>query len=300
MIKLFEKVISEHATAHLTDGNFCLSYLKFSTVTSGSGMNDKVIFLVFKKNAHRPFLCLKTVRNYGAKHAVVRNFQNLQKLNTLTAGSPGEDLFSRAVYLHDDGENVFSIETACQGSRIGKDVQKLMTVVEKYTMFQMHVAKQSKPHRSMQELASETIVKSGLNESDQRIILEYFEKLLPVDIKLPRIIQHGDLTPDNILWSRYGACIVDYDDVGNTDIPGYDLFNLLRRFSPIDFLKLRREYFPLYFRKIGVNFTADKYERLMFLYHFVEYIQKKSHNFEEISIKKIISNFESLRSKTER
>jgi len=76
MIKLFEKVIKEHLAKYLAEDNLPLSYLKFSTVTSGSGLNDKVIFLVFKNHASLPFLCLKTVRNYEAKQAILRHFHN--------------------------------------------------------------------------------------------------------------------------------------------------------------------------------------------------------------------------------
>src|SRR3989344_5334670 len=110
MIKLFEKVIKEHLAKYLAEDNLPLSYLKFSTVTSGSGLNDKVIFLVFKNHESSPFLCIKTVRNYGAKHAISRNFNNLKKLNTLTRESAHAQLFAEALYLYDDGENIFCIE----------------------------------------------------------------------------------------------------------------------------------------------------------------------------------------------
>ena len=295
MIKIFEKVIKESLFENLTAADFPLNFLKFSTITSGAGLNDKVIFLVFKNGASSPFLCLKTVRNYEAKQAILRNFNNLQKLNSLTIGSPHEQLFARAICLHDDGENVFSIETACLGGKIGKDKQKLMVAIKDYIVFQEYLAKQSKnSSRSMQELANETIFKSGLGELEQRNVLEYFAKLPQSDINLPCIIQHGDLTPDNLLLNKDGLHIVDYDDVGKTDIPGFDLFSLFRRFGQADFYSLCEEYFSIHFKKINGKFNSNNYRGLLFLYNFVEYTQKKSHNSEEVSVEKIISGFERL------
>lgn len=299
MIKVFEKVIRDQlslsVSKSISDGDFPLNFLKFSTVTSGSGPNDKVIFLVFKNQASEPFLCLKTVRNYEAKQAILQNFHNLQKLNTLTDGSLHEKLFSRAVFLYDDGENVFSIETACLGVRTGPDKEKLAFIVESYIDFQVYLSKQSSaPLMTLGQIAKDEVSKSGLNDSDRQVIWEYFEQLPPIDISLPRIVQHGDLTLDNILMSKNGWCVIDYDDVGNTDIPGFDLFCLFRRFSQADFPELCREYFPEYFKKIGGNFRGENYHGLLFLYHVMEYVKKKSHNFEKISTEQIIFHFERL------
>lgn len=294
MIKIFEKVIKENLAELLIPVDFPLNFLKFSTVTSGAGLNDKVIFMVFKNHANLPFLCLKTVRNYEAKHSILRNFRNLQKLNTLTNNSPFEHMFARALHLHDDGENIFSIETACVGDKVGKDKQKLMVAIRDLIDFQEFLVNRSdRVLRDGKQLAEEAIKRAELGESDRNKFLKYFS-VLSLDINLPRIIQHGDLTPDNILLSRDRLCVVDYDDVGNTDIPGFDLFSLFRRFSRADFLELSDKYFPIYFKKIGGKFDANNYRGLLFLYNFIEYTQKKAHNFEEISMEKIISGFERL------
>lgn len=296
MIKLFEKVIREKMVGDLVAGDFPLSYLKFSTVTSGAGMNDKVIFLVFKKSAREPFLCVKTVRNYQAKHAIERNFKNLQRLNALTAGSGFDQMFSRAVCLHDDGENVFSIETGRSGEKIGQDKNKLMKVVADHFLFQEYVKKNSseKSLVNLEDFANETVLRSGLSAEDQSRILAYFSKLPSSRIRLPRIIQHGDLTPDNILITDHSLCVVDYDDVGNTDLPGFDLYSLFRRFSWAEFPELFKEYFPEYIKRVGGEVEGSDYRGLIFLYNFIEYTQKKAHNSEAVSIDRLISGFEGL------
>lgn len=294
MIKIFEKVIKDNLSDRLNPDDLPLSYLKFSTVTSGAGLSDKVIFMVFKNRADLPFLCLKTVRNYEAKHSILRNFHNLQKINKLVAGSSYEHMFSHAVCLHDDGENIFSIETACVGSRVGKNKNKLMVAVGNYIAFQEHLAsRDSGSLRNSNELFEEAVKKSEISEVDKEKLFRHFSSL-PFEISLPRIIQHGDLTPDNILLSGGGLCIVDYDDVGITDIPGFDLFCLFRRLGLPDFSVVCKKYFLEHFEKIGGKFDPENYRGLLFLYHFIEHTKKKGHNFEGISVDKIISDFERL------
>ena len=295
MIKIFEKVIKENLTSYLTDSDFPLSYLKFSTVTSGAGLNDKVILLVFKNRAPSPFLCLKTVRNYGAREAISRNFNNLKRLNKLTDGSPHAHLFAEALYLHDDGKNIFCIETACLGKKINLDESKLRDVVKNYVDFQEYLVKSGGySMRSMAELAKEAVTKLGLSEKDQHKLLEYVTGLSSAEVRLPKIVQHGDLTPDNLLLSKRGLCIIDYDYVGNSDIPGFDLFGLFHRFGQANLPKLCEEYFPVYFKKIGGKFSGDNYRGLMFLYHLIEHTQGKLHHSENISFEKVIYDFEHL------
>lgn len=295
MIEIFEKTIKEHSTEYLNENVFPLNYLKFSTVASGSGLNDKVIFLVFKNRSSVPFLCLKTVRNYEAKEAISRNFNNLKKLNALTVGSPYARLFARALYLYDDGENIFSIETACLGKRVNLNQERLKAVVEDYIGFQEYLAKQGGDSmRDMKQLTKETVIKSGLNESDQHKLLAYITQLPPSNTRLPRLIQHGDLTIDNLLFSKSGLRIIDYDYVGSSDIPGFDLFGLFHRFNQADSLKLCREYFPTYFEKIGGKFLDDNYRGLVFLYHLIEHTQGKTHNSRDTSPEQIILDFERL------
>lgn len=295
MIKLFEKVIKEKLAELLAERDFPMSYLKFSTATSGSGLNDKVIFLVFKNQESSPFLCLKTVRNYEARQSISRNFDNLRKLNKLTRGSSHTQLFAEALYLHDDGENVFCAETACRGERIKLDRDKLEVVVMKYIGFQEHLVKQGNGSMGdMKQLVRETIIKSNLDELVQQKLLEYVTRFFPSGVKLPRVIQHGDLTLDNLLWSKMGVHIIDYDYVGNSDVPGFDLFSLFRRFDQINSLELCEKYFPVYFEKIGGEFLDHNYRELLFLYRLIERTQGDSYSSKDVSFEQIISDFDQL------
>jgi len=61
--------------------------------------------------------------------------------------------------------------------------------------------------------------------------LEFVKSLGGEDVMLPKLIQHGDLTEDNILFEYGEMHIIDYDFVNVTDLPGFDLFGLLNRYN---------------------------------------------------------------------
>lgn len=293
MIRLIEEIIKKSLSKHNPDSK--LSFLKFSTPASGRNLDDKVIFLVFKENTSAPFLCVKTVRNYGAKEKIVQNFNNLKKLNTLTADSKYKDLFAQALYLYDDKENIFSIETACQGKRAKLNKEELNIVVEGYVGFQEYIAKNKVDFiDDIENFTKNMITQSRLTELDKQEIIQFIA-LLPISgIRLPKLIQHGDVTEDNILLSKNKVCIVDCDFVGITELAGFDLFSFFKRLNQFDTRKLCYEYLPKYFAKIGANVEDSKYEGLLFLYYFIEHTLRKPYLLENISAKKIISDFKNI------
>lgn len=295
MMQLIHKTIVDKLPDLINGAGESLELLKYSTPTSGKSLNDKVIFFVFKPREKVPFLCVKTVRSYDAKETIVRNFDNLKKINTLTASSPYFDLFAQALYLHDDGENIFSIETICPGKRIKLNKKKLSFVVAEYIGFQEYLAKNSSESVSdIKDFVKEIISKSKLKELDQQKLLQFTETLPLDNVKLPRLIQHGDVTEDNILLSKKRLCIIDYDFVGVTDLPGFDLFGLFSRFNQSEVKELCYKYFPKYFSRIDVDVESNKYKGLLFLYFLIERILRKPHPLENESAEKIISDFKDM------
>ena len=286
MMLLIEKII--RAQVPDRTGRAPLSFIKYSTPASGKNLNDKVIFFVFNAGEHEPFLCIKTVRSYGAKERIVRNFNNLKRLNALTTGSPHTRLFAEALYLYDDGEHIFSIETACLGRRVRLDTRKLESVLEAYTAFQTHILMGSDGViEDMQAYAADLIGRSGLPERDQKELVQ-FVRTLPLPERLPRLVQHGDVTEDNLLWSEKGISIIDYDFVGIPDMPGFDIFGLLYRRDPLRARALCEEHLPNYFKSIGGEATSP-YEGLLFLYLFIERVLRKEDA--SVSAERIISDF---------
>ena len=296
MITLIEKIIKDKISDFAEgDVGAPLSFLKYSTPSSGKKLTEKEIFLVFKSGASEPFLCIKTVRNYSAKDIVIQNFNNLKKLNTLTTGSSYKNLFAKALYLHDDGEIIFSIETACPGKKVKLNKNKLDMVVKEYVGFQEYVAKNNTDFiGDMESFVKDIVVQSGLKEVDKQEILQFMELLPLTGIKLPRLVQHGDVTQDNILLFKDSIGIIDCDFVGFTYLPGFDLFGLFSRFDQSKAKKLCYEYLPEYFTKIGADLGGNKYEGLFFLYYFIEHILRKPYLLDGTSAKKIIFDFENI------
>lgn len=293
MIELIEKTIIDKLFSN--EKKILLSFVKYSTPTSGKNLDDKVIFFVFKDKDKEPFFVVKTVRNYGAKEIIIRNFNNLKKLNRLTENSSYTGLFAKALYLCDNSENIFSIESACSGGKTRFNKKKLNTIVREYIGFQEYLAKNNNEFiDDFGNFARDIVYKSELSERDKKEILEFLNTQSFGEIKLPKLIQHGDLTEDNILISRNKINIIDYDYVGITNLPGFDLFGLFYRYNPRETKKLCEKYFSEYFKKIGAEISNDKYDKLLFVYYFIERVIRKKHLLKDIKIAQIISDFNNL------
>jgi thiamine kinase-like enzyme len=126
---------------------------------------------------------------------------------------------------------------------------------------------------------------------------DYYSQLnFDSNIRLPRIVQHGDMTPDNVLVSGKNVYLIDYDYVGFTRLPGFDLFNFLvklksqKNFFPNNY----EQYFWKYFKAIGAKVEVD--EGLLFVYYLLE-INRKNHQGKKKNSQEIIENFSTLISK---
>lgn len=268
-----------------------LSFLKYSTPNSGRTLQDKVIFLAFGPDAASPSLCIKTVRNYGARNTIRRSFENLKSLHAATAGKPSERLFARAVHLHDDGENIFSVETACEGERVRLTEESLEKVVRAYVEFQSEVA--APPLRGMEELLPAVLGISGLREEDRKELEMFFDSLPSSSLKLPHVLQLGDLTEDNLLLSPERLSIVDYDRVGEVDLPGFDLLGLFTRFDSARAKELCEQYLPEYFVQIGAE-GRGPLSRVLFLYYIAERTVRKPYHLKDATAGDIIADFSRL------
>lgn len=240
-------------------------FLKYSTPNSGANREDKVIFLAFPQGSGMPSRCIKTVRTYEAKEVIHKGFKNLQKLNALTKDSAYERLFPQALGLYDDGEQIFSIEEAAQGRRERLTPAMLGELLETYTGFQAHIA--HGPLRSADQFAQELLPPE---------LYAHYQKLPHADLQLPRVLQLGDLTEDNVLVSAQGPQVVDFDHVGLVELPGFDLFALLRRLDPRRARARWEEVLPTYLSAIGAQ-GGGPYDRLLFLCVAAERTLRKPH-----------------------
>lgn len=287
MIPLIEKTIREKLP-ELASGE--LSFLKYSTPSSGRKPEDKVIFLVFRNEETEPFLCAKTVRSYAGKNAIAKSFNNLKKLNELSMGTGHESLFAKALYLHDDGENIFSLESACRGERKRLNLRELERVVGLYSSFQEALAQKEKEVFDAGEYAEKLVRGANLDERDKEALTRRFVELK--GLLLPRVLQHGDVTEDNMLISTESVSLVDCDYVGLSDVPGFDLFCLFFRHDKREARKLFQEYMPKYFSSIGVEVSSDKFDTLALLYYFMEKALRKPEAFGALAEGQLVADFD--------
>jgi len=266
-----------------------LSFLKYSTPDSGRSLTDKLVLMGFQPSAALPSVVIKTVRHYAAKQNIVRGFDNLKCLHALTKGSAFEGLFAKPLHLYDDGECVFSAETACTGERVRLTHESLERLVKQFSEFQAHAAEL--PLRGLHELSILILRDCGVSSEGKGELLRFFDSLPPSSLKLPRVLQLGDLTEDNVLMSDESFQIVDYDRVGEIDLPGFDLMGLLYRFDTKDVRRLCEKYLPAYLEKIGAE--GRGLDRLMFLYYVAERTVRKPYR-QGVSAEDIISGFSKL------
>lgn len=279
MRTILEKVVREKLS-RFPQARGALHFLKFSTVTSGSRIDDKVIFLVFAGGAPLPFLCIKTVRNYESKGVVEKNFANLRMLHEVAERSGYGGLFARPLHLYDDGESVASFETACTGRKLPLTRPRITVVLNAYTGFHASVAK-----------GAELVPGETWEEQMPPEVRSYLASLPQCAYALPRIPQHADLTADNMLWEGDRLHIIDYDYAGTTELAGFDLFGLLRRFDPENIRSLCETLLPGYFEAIGATVPHEAYPRLLFIYHGLAYAQKAAHDGKELNVPAIIADF---------
>lgn len=67
------------------------------------------------------------------------------------------------------------------------------------------------------------------------------------------LVQHGDMTPDNILVHNGAVAFIDYDYVSTHWLPGFDIFNFLAKVKhrPGTLREMYYTYLPKYFAAIG-------------------------------------------------
>jgi len=288
MISFLTQVIQEHPEWLRSPGT-SLSFMKFSTPASGKGVGvgadkGKVLLFVFENRELLPTLCVKTTRTYSAGDVIRRNHQNLKTLQEGVHGSEYAQMFTMPLYLHDeggpdDGDLVFSIESVVPGVMFSAEPRGVEPVVERYGAWQSYLAQKALEvlHKEdIENLAYDLINTLGLSEVSTNLLKNFFQKLpLDLNVKLPVLIQHGDMTPDNVLVSGRNVYLIDYDYVGVSQLPGFDLFHFLSKskFGTRSFRSNCEKYFPPYFQSIGAK--IELYDSLFFIYYLQEIRRKK-------------------------
>lgn len=303
MISQLIKIIRAHPE-WLRQSDSVLSFMKVSMPTSGSELDKgrgKVLLFVFEQGQITPTVCAKTTRVYSTGEVIRRNYQNLQLLAAGVKGAELSVMFAKPLYLYDDGEVIFCLESVCPGAMFSAQKRGIDLVVEKYISWQSHLARTgggSLSAEDIQNIAKEKINLLKLPSRATWVLQRYLQQLsLSSDTKLPMIVQHGDMTPDNVLVFGDDVYFIDYDYVGASTLPGFDLFHFLSKSKgrPGAFEANLERYFPLYFKSIGAK--IERYDMLLFIYHLEEF-QRKGYRGGEGSGEEIITSFLNIMNKS--
>lgn len=281
MISILKKVIRDHPE-WLHSSGAELSFLKLSTPSSGAKLHKgKVLIFVFEEGRELPTLCVKTSRTQADGEEIRRNYKNLKTLS----GS----MFANALYLHDDGKHIFSIETVCPGHKFKVGADNVDLVVDAYCSWQtalLHDVKKSFNPEDLKTTTFNAIDLVEVPDDTKDGLKHYYETLAQeIEVHLPELIQHGDVTPDNVLVHKGHIFFIDYDYVGFSNVPGFDLFHFLMKSKSFD-----ERYFKLYFEKIGAHISS--YKALFFLFYIQESVRKGTGNKKTTDT--LIKDFESL------
>ncbi|MBI5138656.1 MAG: hypothetical protein HZA95_02565 [Candidatus Vogelbacteria bacterium] len=299
MINLVRRIISGHPewTSNL---NAPLSVMKMSTPTSGRSLDKgKVLLFVFEPGLKVPTWCVKTTRSYDEAELIRRNYRNLSLLRAGVDNSALSDLFAKPLFLYDNKETIFCIESVCRGQIPSVNQGVLDLVLNAYEDWQVHLLSNSNSNKlwlveDLRSLIKDTVSSFNHEDMETKKIIEYYDTLLKGDnVMLPALTQHGDLTPNNVLLSGDHVSIIDYDFIGISTLPGYDIFNFILKFHCYDvsFRAICERYLRRYFEKIGVKIVS--LDVLFFAYYILE-IKRKDCNIYKKSFEELIAGFNSL------
>ncbi|HLP44006.1 MAG TPA: hypothetical protein VK145_01890 [Candidatus Nanoarchaeia archaeon] len=290
MIQVIKEIIQKNKQ-WLDNPESELSFLKMNTPASGTLPHaGKVLIFVFEKGKKTPTLCIKTTRTYEAGETIKKNYENLV---TLSQFSNEAITTAKPLLLFDNKEVVLSFESVCPGTKFSSGITSVDTVLGAYILWQKDL-KSSKVlfAPDLNTVTLQTISALGLpNESEEALIRKYDSLGEDSKFSLPELIQHGDMTPDNVLVDGAKVYLVDYDYVGLSKVPGFDIFHFLSKTvkQTGEFKSYCELYLHKYFDAIGGN--VQNIDKLLFTYHMQESLRKgtgtKNGN-------EIVSDFESL------
>lgn len=263
-----------------------LSYIKYSTPISGKGVGNKVLLFGFKDKAIDPHIVIKTVRREVDAKVIKEGFDNLKLLNQLTDESEFDSVFPKALMFFKNHSHVWSAESYCTGvSSRESDIQDILNI---YNEFSLYIVNKNRGTVELNyEYCSNLIKELNGKEEDVGELMSYGKLLWNNEhVVLPSVLQHGDLTLDNIRKEKEKFKIIDCDIFGTIKVPGYDIYHLLCRNKKISIC----EQLVSHFEKMNIDYVPDK--KILFVYFLHELFIKRDYILGKKSVSEIITSFE--------
>jgi hypothetical protein len=241
--------------------------------------NKKVGFFVFNHN--KPIIFAKTVRDKKLNSIITDGFDKLKAIN----GCLKDNSVPEAICCDHYQDTAFSLEGAINGKQFHsfKRPEDLKKFLEWFFRFQqsMKNGKEMNGDRLQEYLASlvNDFIRAYCLEDDLVSLINNIVGDLRQEInslKLPLVVQHGDLTPDNALIDNNQVKVIDWDNFGKINLPLFDLLVFLQRWSAIrniDFLVKYNSVIQKYFDEFSIDKKALKF--LVFCYYLLDFLRKK-------------------------
>lgn len=266
-----------------------ISFLKYNTPLSGTGIGTKVLLFVFLGEDTHPMYVVKTVRSGRDKDVIIHGFERLTKIHEMTKGTDFHNLFPKPLYVS-DSETPWSIETYCEGRR-AQYPQDVPQIIDTYTRLSNFLAQNASKKNSFNfEYAKSLILELHGDDRELDTLIVYAQKLIMDKVYvLPATPQHGDLTIDNVIFLEKNIHVIDADTFGVIDIPGYDIFHFYSiRKNP----QLLEDALTKYFKALEIDTAYDR--GLLFIYYLHELRIKKDYIVKNLGAKVIIEKFEEM------
>ncbi len=269
-----------------------ISVLKLSTPNSGKGPFSKVIFLLFKNSESKPFICVKTVRCQADNATIEDAYQRLQSIEPLLAKSNFIDFFPKPLLLAHDADGIaWSAETVCIGRRAERSDYD--TIYRSYTAEQLYLRQHKTETTTCVDNVMKYLAQLELSADEYETLWQFYGQIAKSESDmLPVIPQHGDFTLDNIVIAPTGVQIYDCERFGQTDVAGYDIFQLLTRWTKHDATVNIGEKLQHYFDQLGQSGLASA--ELIFLYVLIEFWFKKQAQVEPIAAASVMERYQFL------
>jgi hypothetical protein len=254
-------------------------HLDFLKIHAGSAIrNKKVGFFVF--SGDKPIIFAKTVREKEYNQIIEDGFRRLKEIFEIL----GEDSVPRPIFLGEFEGISFSVETAIVGKQFHSmktdgDLRKFWGWFKK---FQRLMMKRGSSNRAFKDYLSDLIDKFlslyELNPELTGLIKDSGENIIKNtgNLNLLSIIQHGDLTSDNVIYGDGRIRIIDWDNFSKIDLPMFDLLVFLQRWSGIrniDFIDKYRGLIEDYLKEFNIDRRLLK--GLVFSYFLLDFMRKK-------------------------
>ena len=278
MINYLEKLILENwenwASGVKPKG---LDFLK--THAGQAVRNKKVGFFVFANN--KPIIFAKTIRENRYNKTIESGFDRLKSIYKYLEN----ESVPKPIYLGNHQGIAFSLETAILGKQFHscKKQKDLKKFLEWFFEFQRLMIQKKKISGSQLKKYIDELVKKFFDlyelEKDLRELIKDLAEELKRNIdalSLPLIVQHGDLTPDNVLSDKGKIKVIDWDNFGKIDLPLFDLLVFLQRWSGIRDVSFVDKY-PAVIEEYFKRFKIDKkaLKLLLFCYYLLDFLRKK-------------------------